>query len=139
MTNYSRNTETQWIILYVTVLHIIWGTILLIDASAFSTNPIGFFESFFNKTQTASSFLMAAMSALVAYKLKDRLTRFLLLLPQLLLLLLTAMSGVVSSIRGQYVDGVVRPGMFIFADQLPIILLSLVYGLAIYDKVLKDT
>ena len=112
---------------------------LAVDLSAFSTNPIGFFDYFFNRTQTTASFLIAAGCSLIAYKLRGRrLIRFILLLPQLFLLLLASMSGIMSSLHGQYVDGVIRPSLFIFADQLPIILLSLIYGLAIYDKVLKD-
>jgi cell division protein FtsW (lipid II flippase) len=133
----NNKREIQWVILYVTALHAIWGAILLIESSAFSTNPIGFFEYFFNKNQTAIAFLLAALSACCSYY-KKRFTQFLMLLPQLILLLLASMSGIVSSIRGQYVDGVIRPSMFIFADQLPVILLSLVYGFAIYDKFLKD-
>ena len=134
----SAKEGIQWIIAYVTILHLIWGTLLLIDFSTFSTNPIGFFEYFFNKTQTSIAFLSAGICAVIAYKLKERLIRFVLLIPQLLLLLLTSMSGILSSIRGQYVDGVDRPHLFIFADQLPVILLSIIYGLAIYDKVLRD-
>lgn len=130
--------RTSWAIIYTTTLYLIWGTILLIDSSAFSTNAIGFFETFFNQTITSLSFLFAGLLATASFKVKDKFTNFLMLLPQQILLLLASMSGVVSTIRGQYIDGVIRPSAFIFADQLPIILLSLVYGAAIYEKFVKD-
>lgn len=128
----------SWVILYATVLYLIWGIILLVDSSAFSTNPIGFFEYFFDKTTTSLAFLTAGLLATASFKVKDKFNNFLMLLPQQILLLLASMSGVVSTIRGQYIDGVIRPSAFIFADQLPIILLSLVYGAAIYEKFVRD-
>lgn len=136
--NKANKERIQWTIAYVTILHMIWGTLLLINQPDFPVNRIRFFEYYFNEPLTAIVFLLAATSALVAYKLKERFIKFVLLLPQLLLLLLASTSGVLSSLRGQYIDGLEKPPLFIFADQLPIILLSIIYGLAIYDKVLKD-
>lgn len=133
-----NNRQTDWVIFYVTCLHLVWGTLLLIDGSPFSTNPIGFFNLFITQTTTAFFFLMAGVLALVAIKIKNILNSFLFLLPQQILLLLTSFSGIVSALRGHYIDGTVRPEIFIFADQLPIILLSLFYGLAIYEKLIVD-
>jgi len=131
----NKKSCTQWVIYYACVIHIIWGILLLIDSTPFYTNPIGFFDLFLNQTQTAVIFLMSAIVALVSPKIKHILYRFICLLPQQILLLLTAFSGIVSSLTGQYIDGTVRSGLFIFADQLPIMLLGLFYGLAIYERI----
>lgn len=131
-------TKFSWTIFYVTTLHLIWGILLLLDNSPFSTNPIGFFEIFLSQTATAVLFLFAGILAILAYKIKISLNSFILLVPQQILLLLTSFSGIRSALKGHYIDGVIRPGIFIITDQLPIILLSFVYGLAIYEKLMID-
>jgi hypothetical protein len=52
------------------------------------------------------------------------------LLPQQFLLLVSAFGGIRAAALGHYPDGTVRPWQFIMADQLPVILLALIYTTA---------
>ena len=90
--------------------------------------------SFFSVKFTALLFLLGGLSALTSIRCKNERLEFLLLMPQQLLLLLTSVSGISSAFNQQYIDGVGRPGLFIFADQLPIILLGIMYCFGMYER-----
>ena len=134
----NMNKQISWTILYASFLFLLWGILLSVDPASFSTNPLGYFDVFFTRSFTIVLFFISFLLSIIAYKIRNRIITFLLLLPQQILLLLASFSGILSSIRGQYIDGVVRPSLFIFADQLPVILLAFIYGCAIYDNVLRS-
>lgn len=59
--------------------------------------------------------------------------RLLCLLPQQIVLWLSALSIVAAIVAAQYGDGVLRPRPFIFLDQLPVLLLCLFYTAAVLE------
>lgn len=61
--------------------------------------------------------------------------RFLLLLPQLSLLIITALGAVAAILASHYADGVPRPWIFIAWDQAHRLGMPLIYGAAIYARV----
>lgn len=134
----NKMKSSPLVVVYASLLHILWGGLLLLDAAAFNTNPIGFFGAFMSRISTALLFLGVGVFTLFYCKLKNNMYQFMMFIPQQILLLLTSFSGIFSAIKGSYVDGVIRSGVFILTDQLPIILLSLVYGFDIYNTFMRS-
>jgi hypothetical protein len=55
------------------------------------------------------------------------------LIPQQLMLLISGGGAIAAVARHHYADGVMRNGTFILTDQLPIILLSVLYSIAVLE------
>lgn len=126
--------KRPWAIWYASIIHLVWGALLLINKAPFMTNAIGFFSLFFDHVPAAILFITVAILALISYRAKHKGLEFILLMPQQIVLLFSTISGIFSAINGHYIDGVVRPGLFIFADQFPIILLGIMYTLNMFDR-----
>ena len=58
-------------------------------------------------------------------------TGMLLLLPQQTILVISASGALRAAVQGHYADGVARPGAFILADQLPVVVLMLCHWWAL--------
>jgi hypothetical protein len=55
------------------------------------------------------------------------------MLPQQTLLIVSAIGGMVAAALGHYADGVMRPHLFIAADQLPGVVAAVCHSFAIID------
>lgn len=121
-----------WIIWYAVALHVLWGVLLLVNASAVGATPLSVYRSL-PRGLVAAGLLLAAVLALYGSTgTRGHVTvRILALLPQQGLLSLSALASVVAVVQGHYGDGVIRPRLFILADQAPLILTMLLHTVAV--------
>jgi hypothetical protein len=118
-----------------TLLHIVIGTLLLLNpAAGRSTGPAEVVQ-FLGLTGAGIAMLTASVLAIGAIVLRRAADWAIigLLLPQQVLLYVAAWGGFQAILNGQYADGVARPYEFILTDQLPIMLFALIHTLAVLE------
>lgn len=135
----SRKDGSLYIIMATSCLHLAWTGLLVWSAAAAFSTPVSGVISVLGSRYVAA-FALAASAALamvVAWLYRSSRhspatrTMTLGLVPQQFLLLLSALSGIRAIIAGHYADGVIRAWQFIAGDQLPVIVVALLYTTAI--------
>lgn len=114
------------------LLHGIWALMLLLSDEPFGATPVHGLRLGHRFVTAAVLLAASAMAVRGVGKRGTRLGWFL-LLPQQLLLMVTALTAFVAVAVGHYADGVVRPRLFIAADQLPAVIAALCHTFAVVD------
>lgn len=136
----SGENTALYVILMVSFLHLTWAALLLSSASAAHSTPVGAVITVLHSRSAAVVALAGTglLALLAAWFHENPLHRSmrprylaLLLVPQQILLIMSAAGGISAAINGHYADGVARPWQFILGDQLPVILVALLYTTAI--------
>jgi hypothetical protein len=121
-----------WIIWYAVALHALWGVLVLVDGAAEGATPLSAYRA---QPRAVVGLALLAVAALAAYGVSQTRRHptlaMLALMPQQGLLSVSAMASVLAVAAGKYGDGVVRPRLFIMADQAPIILTLVLHTLAV--------
>jgi hypothetical protein len=116
---------------YAIGLHLSWAVILLIDSSATNATAVHALYRYLHSVPLLSLMLFAA----AGLAMKGLCTRVpwivLLLLPQQILLLMSAAGAVEAIWISQFADGVIRPRAFLAADQIYSILAAIGHTVAI--------
>jgi len=117
----KRSWKRNWIVLIAVAVHLTWAVLLLSSPAPLATTPLADFPSN-NQYVAALSYLVAALLALVPCiwtRFDTCFAGFALTIPQQLLLLGSAWTGILCGVNGQYPDGYVPDGgtVFIWADQ----------------------
>lgn len=136
----AKTSLGKYIIGVTSLLHLGWGTLLCISQEAGNATPVDIFFRFLNRPTIVLLFFGVSILALLFLRLRLGQTvnaRYLslLLLPQQFVLLCSAGSGFLATILGHYADGVARSWTFILADQLPSILIAVLYTTAVIEIV----
>lgn len=121
-----------WMIYYAILLHGIWAFMLLASGDPFGSTPLNSLM-LGHRFVTAVVLLVASVLAVNGVQRKGTTTGWLLLLPQQGLLMISALGGIVAAILGHYADGVVRPHLFIAADQLPGVVAAFCHSFAVIE------
>jgi hypothetical protein len=136
----SRVSEAaigRYVILFASLLHIGWAVLLIINPTAGSSTPVAIILRVFGGPYRSAAVLVAcAVVAMIFPFKKHRVSAEAmagLLIPQQVLLFMSAGAGVYAAATQRYSDGVVRGHEFILADQLPVILLALLYSVVILE------
>ena len=119
-------------IYYAVFLHGIWALMLLASDDPFGSTPLNSLL-LGHRYVTATVLLVASGLAVIGVQRKGTTAGSLLLLPQQVLLMVSAVGGIVAAISGHYADGVVRPHLFIAADQLPGMVAAFCHTFAVID------
>jgi hypothetical protein len=111
------------IVAYAICLHLIQATALTIEPAVGGvTSVFTVMELFHDRLITVAALAGVAALAVAGMFVRSRLVALALMLPQQFMLFLGA-SGVIHAIQtSRFADGVYRPGWFLFADQMPIVL-----------------
>lgn len=121
-----------WIIWYAVALHALWGVLVLAHRAAEGATPLSVYRPL---PRLAVGLALLAAAALATYGIsrtrQHPALSLLALMPQQGLLAVSTMASVAAVARGEYGDGVVRPRLFILADQAPIILALVLYTVAL--------
>lgn len=126
-----RSYPVSIMVMYAIALHLSWATILFIDESAVNATAVSALHRYINPPSLlAVVIFIAALLALVAMLSRPSWT-LLLLLPQQILLMMSAAGAVEAIWTGQFADGVIRPHVFIAADQLYSVLAAIGHTVAI--------
>jgi hypothetical protein len=124
----------DWTILMVSTMYFIWGLLLLLGQDIADITPLAAtlrLEAYSALYIPPGSLMVS--TSILAYTRTIWRSKwdFLWLIPQQIFLLLSALSAISSSFNWHYPDGTFKPGVFIFADQLPMMLLAVVYTFVI--------
>jgi hypothetical protein len=136
----SRISEVaigRYVILLASLLHVGWAVLLVINAAAGHSTPVSILTRVFGGAYRASVVLVicAVMAMVFPFK-QHRMSNLAmagLLIPQQVLLFMSAGAGLYAAATQRYADGIVRGHEFILADQLPIIILALLYSVVILE------
>jgi hypothetical protein len=130
----SSKALGKYIILYASVLHIGWAVLLLVSWKAANSTPVRIISQVFGGRWRAAVVLAAVAIAAMAFPLRSNgRRRVWLLIPQQVVLLLSAGAGVHAAAVQHYADGVARSWPFILSDQLPVVLAALLYTACIFE------
>ncbi len=127
----------KYVVAYASLLHFIWAFLLLLDDRAQGSTPVSIISKVCGgPVRSAVVLAVFGTMAIVFPFLKHRVSNAqlaVLLIPQQMLLILSAGAGLTAVVRSSYADGVVRAASFILADQLPSILLAILYTAVVVE------
>lgn len=129
--------RSKWIIWAAIALHVLWGGLLLCDESAGWVTAIHLFVHLCGSS-TAAGIIYLCVSVMAACSLlrgrsSVEYLELIGLLPQQVILMISALGAVAAISRGMFADGVVRPRAFISADQGNDIIFCLFHTAAMID------
>lgn len=124
------------IILYAVALHFIWAICLFVNPNVLHITAMGTYLDYFSPTTPHATllgilFCVVAILAVVGLFVKDKLSRLLLMIPQQMMLVISAAGALQAMISGSFADGVIRTHSFLIADQLPAILVATGHFIAV--------
>ena len=124
-----KPTSGIYIVSYAAGLHILWGVALLCTKFDQWATPISPYFGIFGGHYSIAFWLLGISFVALAGKIWKARSVYLLmcLIPQQVLLMLSAWASGFAIYNQQYADGVPRPFVFIFCDQLPNILAMLAH------------
>lgn len=127
---------TRWMVYYACALHLVWAGLLAYNPVTGQSTPVSaILLTFHGRWQSVVALFVVAVAALVGVQFwlthSHPVVLPSLLVPQQLLLFLSAGAGLHAAAAGHYADGVPRPWEFITADQLPVVLAAFLYTTAL--------
>lgn len=122
---------------YAIVLHLVWGLAMIYDVSATYPTATSNLSELFHSRQLAGAALIGAalLTELACNRFRSwpSLVTLLLMVPQQLLLVMSALGAADAVWHSRFADLEVRPRPFIFVDQFPAILAALTHSGAMVD------
>jgi hypothetical protein len=122
-----------WIVWYAIVLHAAWAVMLLFNGDALGATSTHYFHNCNRFVVSAVFFSVAILAAWSVTRKTMSMGTLLALLPQQLILMVSAYTACLAVWHSAYGDGVIRPTLFILADQLPIILTMVIHTATIIE------
>lgn len=127
----------KYIILLACLLHLGWAVLLLADSGATAATGVHTLSIVCGGPFRTSFVLVCVALAAIAFPfLRERVSNKALagmLIPQQLMLLISAGGALAAVFNHHYADGVMRTSTFILTDQLPLILLAFLYTVAVLE------
>jgi len=132
----------KYIVLCASLLHVIWAGLLLVTPDAGGSTPLHIIVVVCGGPwRTAIVLTLVAGAAMVfpfsKYRVSNRALA-LMLIPQQTFLLMSAGAGIRAAMLGHYADGVARSWTFILSDQLPVILIAVLYTVAVLEAAFES-
>ncbi len=128
-------------VLVASALHLVWALGLSIDpASRYATAIHALLLITDNTHLAAAVLVVVALLALVGafLPLWSRAIRVLMMLPQQVVLVMSSMAAGSAMASRSFADGVLRPFWFITVDQVPVIIITVGYLIALSRVVLVE-
>jgi len=130
-----------WIIWVAVVIHVLWGVSILFDPTPLNATPLYTIDAFLGRSRIWLAFALFTSAYFAAFgvirKAEERDPAHLIwFIPQQFLLVLSAFGAIRAIIEGQYADGTVIDSWHIFSDQLPIVVIGVMYVLSIWEHFL---
>ncbi len=123
----------SWIIWYAVLLHALWGVLLLAGPSPYGATAVHVYSGVPRFALAAFLFLASGLAAWSITWPRPSWPSLAALLPQQALLTVSAYSALLAVIEAHYADGVIRPRLFILADQAPVILTMMLHTAAVVE------
>ena len=131
--SFARIRTHPWIIWYAVLLHTLWACLLLAGQKTYGATALHVYSPV-PRTLMAGALLTA--SALAAWAITCRHPSWqtlAALLPQQAILTASAYAAIAAVVMAHYGDGVIRPRLFILADQAPAILAFAMHTAAVVE------
>lgn len=125
-------------VLFAVGLHLVWASILFVDDAALGATAVNALHRWIPMPWLTWVILFAALFAVVALAVRPPWF-LLLLLPQQILLIMSAAGAVEAIWIAQFADGVIRPRAFLAADQFYSILAAIGHTAAIITHARRVT
>jgi hypothetical protein len=126
-----NNRYISIMVLYAIALHFVWACLLMIDHAATQATAVNALSRYINSPELLALVVATAGgAALVGLSMKSAFL-VMLLLPQQILLMMSAAGAVEAIWLSQFADGVVRSRAFIAADQVYSVLAAIGHTTAI--------
>ncbi len=123
----------SWIIWYAVLLHALWGVLLLASLSPYGATPLHVYEGVPRFAMAGFLFLASGLAAWAITRPGPSWQSLAALLPQQGLLTISAYAALLAVVEAHYGDGVIRPRLFILADQAPVILAMVLHTAAVIE------
>ncbi len=125
--------SSHLVIWYAICLHWIWGTLLLMSPTPLWVTGIATIPSlgFVDASTVGAFYLAIAFMALMGLA-APKYVGTIFLLPQQIVLVLSAYGAIHAMHTGAFADGVIRSTPFIIADQLPAVLLAVFHIISVH-------
>ena len=121
-------TNQKNVILFVAILHILWGVLILNYGNNLHTTALHQMSLLFGSHYLVALVLFfASILAFYGIITKKDAVATILFIPQNFLLSISFLSVVLAVYQSHYGDGVPRPFQFILSDQLIVIMVFLIY------------
>lgn len=133
----SRTGFGKYVVLFACLLHMTWAGLLVLDPSSGFSTPLRLLVRLSGGSWRASVVLVLVAIPAVGFTFRrigvSHLQMGLMLIPQQLVLFVSAGAALHSAVLGKYADGTLRSTAFILGDQLSVILLALLYSVVILE------
>jgi hypothetical protein len=128
----------SWIILYATILHWIWGIMLLSSNAPINVTAISSITKV-GLTSPASigTFCLTASFLALLGMFSPKPIGAIFFIPQQLILVVSAFGAIMAMSNGSYADGVQRPVPFLIADQAPAVVGAFCHFMGVYFNYLR--
>jgi hypothetical protein len=123
----------SWIIWYAVLLHVLWGILLLASSSPYGATAMHVYDMMPRFALAALLFSASGLAAWAITWARPSWQSLAALLPQQALLTISAYAALLAVIQAHYGDGVIRPRLFILADQAPVILTMVLHTAAVVE------
>lgn len=132
-----RAQRVSVMVLFAVTLHLFWACLTLYDQQAMgATGLASLYRWIYPPTFLIIVLVGASISTLIGIALRHPWS-FIMLIPQQILLMMSAAGAIEAIFISQYADGVLRPWAFIAADQAYSVIAALGHTLAMLLFVLK--
>lgn len=136
-----------WIIWYAVLLHTLWACLLLASQHPYGATALHVYRSIPRSLTVVALLTASALAAWAITRDQPSWKTLAALLPQQAILTISAYAAVAAVVVAHYGDGVIRPRMFILADQAPVVLVFMLHTAAVIEiharrttaEILQDT
>ncbi len=115
-------------VLFAVALHLFWSAALMIDRAALNATAINALARFVQPPALIALLIAVALMAMVGMLFR---LPWWLLVPQQIVLMMSAAGAIEAMWLSQFADGVLRPAAFIAADQIYSVLAALGHTVAL--------
>jgi hypothetical protein len=123
------------LVCFVAIMHILWACLLIFHGGPIATTATSLFRCLVPSYEVrALVYLVSGLLPVVLIWRPGSVLGLISVLPQQILLLLSGISAVVAISSGHFADGVVRPHIFIAADQGIFIVLAVLHVFESLDR-----
>ena len=122
-----------WIVWYAVVLHTAWACLLLLSSAVYGPTALRVFHDLPRDLMAGALFSASGLAIWALTRHEPSLKSLAALLPQQALLTLSAYAAVAAVFVAHYGDGLVRPRLFILADQAPAIIAFVLHTAAVIE------
>lgn len=130
------NHAMSVMVMYVVFLHLSWSLIIWLDPVALHITSIHALYVVVHTPNTLANILMITAIAATLGMVSRNLWALLLVVPQQIILFMTAAGAVTAMYLGQFPDGVVRPHAFMIADQIHSVIAAVCHTVALIGHVI---